>query len=45
MPTHPGDLALLYDPVAQRLPQSAIPARLACTWTDGTWIDGPSDWL
>ncbi len=31
-----GDLALLQDPVAQTLLQSAIPARLAYTWTDGT---------
>ncbi len=36
MPSHQGDLALLADPVAQRLLQSAIPARLAYTWTDGT---------
>jgi hypothetical protein len=31
-----GDLALLEDPVAQELLVSAIPARLAYTWTDGT---------
>ena len=36
MATHQGDLALLEDPVAQRLLQSPVPARLAYTWTDGT---------
>jgi len=36
MPTPQGDLALLDDPVAQRLLQSTIPARLAYTWHDGT---------
>lgn len=36
MPTQQGDLSLLDDPVAQRLLQSPIPARLAYTWTDGT---------
>ena len=36
MPTRQGDLALLDDPVAQRLLQSTIPARLAYTWPDGT---------
>jgi hypothetical protein len=36
MTTHQGDLALLDDPVAQRLLQSPIPARLAYTWHDGT---------
>ena len=36
MPTRQGDLALLDDPVAQRLLQSTIPARLAYVWTDGT---------
>jgi hypothetical protein len=36
MTTHQGDLALLDDPVAQRLLQSTIPARLAYTWHDGT---------
>jgi hypothetical protein len=36
MPTQQGDLSLLDDPVAQRLLQSTIPARLAYTWTDGT---------
>ncbi len=36
MPTQQGDLALLDDPVAQRLLQSTIPARLAYNWTDGT---------
>lgn len=36
MPTEQGSLALLDDPVAQRLLQSSIPARVAYTWTDGT---------
>ena len=36
MPTQQGSLDLLTDPVAQQLLQSAIPARLAYTWTDGT---------
>ena len=36
MPTRQGDPALLEDPVAQRLLQSTIPARLAYAWTDGT---------
>jgi hypothetical protein len=36
MPTRQGDVALLNDPVAQRLLRSTIPARLAYTWTDGT---------
>lgn len=36
MPTEQGSLALLDDPVAQRLLQSTIPARLAYSWTDGT---------
>ncbi|MEV0797956.1 pyridoxamine 5-phosphate oxidase [Kribbella sp. NPDC050281] len=31
-----GDLALLQDPVAQRLLGSREPARFAYTWTDGT---------
>lgn len=31
-----GDLALLNDPVAQELLNSAIPARLAYVWRDGT---------
>ena len=30
-----GDLALLNDPVARQLLNSAIPARLAYCWTDG----------
>ena len=34
--THRGDVALLHDPVAQRLLQAPIPAQLAYTWTDGT---------
>jgi hypothetical protein len=36
MATHQGDLALLADPVAQRLLLAPIPARLAYTWHDGT---------
>jgi Pyridoxamine 5'-phosphate oxidase len=36
MTTRQGDLALLNDPVAQRLLQAPIPAQLAYTWTDGT---------
>ena len=36
MTTHQGDLALLEDPVSQRLLQSPVPARLAYMWTDGT---------
>src|SRR5512138_656579 len=36
MPTKQGSLALLNDPVAQRLLQSTFPARLAYTWKDGT---------
>lgn len=36
MATQQGDLALLDDPVAQRLLQSTIPARLAYNWHDGT---------
>ena len=36
MATRQGDLVLLDDPVAQRLLQSTIPARLAYTWRDGT---------
>jgi hypothetical protein len=36
MPTQQGDLALLDDPMAQRLLHSTIPARLAYTWHDGT---------
>lgn len=31
-----GDLKLLNDPVAKALLESAIPARLAYNWTDGT---------
>ena len=34
--TRQGDVALLNDPVAQRLLQAPIPAQLAYTWTDGT---------
>jgi PPOX class probable F420-dependent enzyme len=36
MATVQGNLALLNDPVAQKLLQSAIPARLAYIWTDGS---------
>jgi hypothetical protein len=36
MPTKQGNLALLDDPVAQRLLQSTIPARFAYNWHDGT---------
>ena len=36
MIAHQGSLALLRDPVAQRLLQSTIPVRLAYTWHDGT---------
>lgn len=31
-----GDLALLQDPVAQRLLESTEPARIAYNWSDGT---------
>ncbi len=31
-----GDIALLSDPVAQKLLSSTIPARLAYSWTDGS---------
>jgi hypothetical protein len=34
--TQQGNLALLDDPVAQRLLQASIPAQLAYTWTDGS---------
>lgn len=36
MSAQQGDLSLLDDPVAQTLLRSAIPARLAYTWLDGT---------
>jgi hypothetical protein len=36
MASKQGDLSLLQHPVAQALLRSAIPARLAYTWTDGT---------
>jgi len=36
MATKHGDVALLNDPVAQKLLQSNIPARLAYNWHDGT---------
>src|SRR5215210_8436120 len=36
MATQQGNLALLDDPVAQKLLQSTMPARLAYNWSDGT---------
>jgi hypothetical protein len=36
MTTKQGDVALLNDPVAQKLLQLPIPARLAYVWSDGT---------
>jgi nitroimidazol reductase NimA-like FMN-containing flavoprotein (pyridoxamine 5'-phosphate oxidase superfamily) len=36
MATKQGSLALLNDPVAQRLLRSTVPARFAYTWRDGT---------
>lgn len=36
MTTQQGSTALLNDPVAQKLLQSTIPARLAYVWEDGT---------
>ena len=36
MATKQGDVSLLNDPIAQKLLQSAIPARLAYNWSDGT---------
>lgn len=36
MPTKQGDLALLNDPVAQRMLQSTVLARFAYNWRDGT---------
>ena len=36
MATKQGSVTLLNDPVAQKLLQSAIPARIAYSWTDGT---------
>ena len=36
MTTKQGSLALLEDPVAQKMLQSTLPARLAYTWSDGT---------
>jgi hypothetical protein len=36
MTTKQGSLALLDDPVAQKLLQSTLPARLAYNWSDGT---------
>jgi hypothetical protein len=35
MTTRQGDLALLRDPVAQRMLQSKTPARFAYNWSDG----------
>jgi hypothetical protein len=36
MATAQGSLSLLNDPVAQKLLQSTVPARLAYVWPDGT---------
>jgi hypothetical protein len=36
MTTQQGSLALLDDPVAQKMLQSTLPARLAYNWSDGT---------
>jgi hypothetical protein len=36
MPTKQGDVALLNDPVAQKMLQSTVPARFAYNWRDGT---------
>ncbi len=36
MATQQGSLALLDDPMAQKLLQSTLPARLAYNWSDGT---------
>jgi len=36
MASKQGDLALLNEPVAQKLLNSTIPARLAYNWSDGT---------
>lgn len=36
MSTKQGELALLNDPIAEKLLRSAIPARLAYVWPDGT---------
>lgn len=36
MASKQGDLALLNEPVAQKLLHSTIPARLAYNWSDGT---------
>ncbi len=36
MATRQGDLALLQDPVAQKLLNAPIPGQLAYTWLDGT---------
>jgi general stress protein 26 len=36
MPTKQGSLSLLQDPVAQKMLQSKVPARLAYVWNDGT---------
>jgi len=36
MTVPPGSLELLQDPLAQELLRSAMPARLAYTWPDGT---------
>lgn len=49
MTSKQGDVDLLKEPVAQRMLQSAVPARFAYNWSDGiprgghleggTWID------
>ena len=36
MTTKQGDVALLTDPVAQKMLQSTVPARFAYNWSDGT---------
>ena len=36
MTSRQGDIELLHEPAAQALLRSAIPARLAYGWTDGT---------
>src|SRR5262245_33904799 len=36
MTTKQGSLSLLNDPVAQKMLQSAVPARFAYNWRDGT---------
>lgn len=49
MPREHGNTDLLNDLVATELLQTAIPARLACTWSDGAprvvppWFCGPAE--